>query len=75
MSFISSVRRKYTWENFDMVDKKIIFGYLETADEPDLRENKGISFMGQWLTNLTRIHEVVGSIPGFARWVKDLPLL
>ena len=27
--------------------------------------------MAQWLTNLTRNHEVVGWIPGLAQWVKD----
>ena len=27
--------------------------------------------MVQWLTYLTRNHEVVGSIPGLAHWVKD----
>ena len=31
--------------------------------------------MAHRLTNLTRIHKVVGLIPGLAQWVKDPVLL
>ena len=31
--------------------------------------------MAQWLTNLTRDHEILGLTPGLAQWVKDTALL
>ena len=31
----------------------------------------GVPVVTQWLTNLTRDYEVLGSIPGLFQWVKD----
>ena len=43
-------------------------------EENKILGNTGVPIVAQWLTNPTRNHEVVGSIPGLTQWVKDLVL-
>jgi len=50
---------------------------LKSAARVLLKKKKKMrsSHRGSVETNLTRNHEVVGLIPGFALWLKDLVLL
>ena len=34
----------------------------------------GVPVVVPWLTNLTRNHDIAGSIPALAQWIKDLVL-
>ena len=37
----------------------------------EIKDTRGVPIVAQQLTNPTRNHEVSGSIPGLAQWVKD----
>ena len=38
---------------------------------PDKILSSGVPSVAQWLMNLTRLHEDMGSIPALAQWFKD----
>ena len=40
-------------------------------DEALKKNTQGVPVVAQWLTNLTRNHEVAGSVPALAQWVND----
>ena len=45
------------------------------SESLDFKLGFGVPVLAQWFTNPTRNHEVEGSIPGLAPWVKDPALL
>ena len=44
----------------------------KTGRGQQYNKTTGIPSVAQWLTNLTRIHEDAGSIPGLAQWAGAL---
>ena len=47
---------------------------IKTTIQVNIKDSIGVPIVAQWLMNPTRNHEVVGSVPALAQWVKDLAL-
>ena len=63
-----------------LVTWKVLKKCLLKKGKSEGKRNEGITAEGvpvvaQWLTNPTGNHEVSGSIPNLANWVKNLALL
>ena len=61
MQIKNTVRYHFTPVRMAIINKSLI-------------TNTGVPVVAQWVTNLTRNHEVAGSIPALVQWVNDSAL-
>ena len=71
----------YAWTSFSCIALSIYFQHIylyiylrKSCAKCSLEMHIGVPIVAQWLTNPTGNHEVAGSIPGLAQWVKELAL-
>ena len=51
--------------------RHVLTALLSATWENPSKQPPGVPVVAQWLTNLTRNHEVAGSVPALAQWVDD----
>ena len=52
-----------------MCDLNFSSSYIKKQNKTN-KKKPGVPAVAQWVMNPTSIHEDVGSIPGFAQWVR-----
>ena len=57
--------------NFSVRQPHVLHSVIWRVWNTDVKNSFGVPVVAQWLTNPTRNHEVLGSIPGLAQWIKD----
>ena len=70
----SSKRDVYINTSLPQETKKTSNKQPNLPTKRDRKIRAGVPVVAQWLTNPTRNHEVVGSIPALAHWVNDSAL-
>ena len=66
-----STNKKFYSNSFLVASTCMKLLYVCMLESPGALKIPGVPVVAQWLTNPTRNHEVAGSIPALAQWVKD----